>query len=140
MTEQSHEQPQQVPTIADLINDLFRTHRKSNNKEFSTYEVAQAIREQGYTQTTASHIAKLRRGEVANPTRELLLGLCIFFEVSPTYFFPELGNRPLTPPEAIPQDQFRVALRSYNLEPDDQSRIEQIIQQMVSFLSSKKKQ
>lgn len=117
-----------VPTLAELIDRLFRTRLKPNGKEYSTYEAAEAIRAQGYTQTNASHLAKLRRGETANPSRDLLLSLCLFFQVPPSYFFPELEHKRLEPPADVdPQEQVRMALRAVGLKPEDQVRIEQLI-------------
>jgi transcriptional regulator with XRE-family HTH domain len=131
---------ERVPTLAELVNHLFRTHLKPNGKEYSNHEAAEAIRTQGYTQTNASHLAKIRRGETANPSRDLLLSLCLFFEVPPTYFFPELGNRELTPPPELPQEQFRAALRSTGLDPEDQTLIEPLIHQIVNLWKNRRKE
>jgi transcriptional regulator with XRE-family HTH domain len=75
-----------MPTLADLIDDLFRSHRKPNGREYSHVEVCLALG--GVIEP--SHLGKLRNGTIQNPKRDTLLALCRFFQVSPTYFFPEL--------------------------------------------------
>lgn len=83
-----------VPTVADLINQLFRTHlHPEENREYLGIEIAiatNAVIQQG-------HLRGLRSGRIKNPTRETILALCEFFEVSPTYFFPELKGKDLKP-------------------------------------------
>jgi transcriptional regulator with XRE-family HTH domain len=79
-----------IPTTAELIDQLFRTHRKPDGKEYSYVELSSALG----GALEPSHIGKLRAGTIQNPKRDTLLLLCQFFRVSPTYFFPEL------PPEA----------------------------------------
>ena len=77
-----------MQTMADLINDLFRSHRKPNGREYSHVEVCLALG--GVIEP--SHLGKLRNGTIQNPKRDTLLALCRFFQVSPTYFFPELDE------------------------------------------------
>src|SRR6476659_939354 len=72
--------------IADLVNDLFRTHRKPDGREYSSSEVSRALN----GELDPTYMAKLRRGGIPNPGRNTLLLLCRFFGVAPTYFFPEL--------------------------------------------------
>ncbi|WP_054536940.1 helix-turn-helix domain-containing protein [Herpetosiphon geysericola] len=75
-----------MKTLADLINELFDTHRKPNGDRYTNKEVSQAL-DGAIDQSTLS---LLRSGRNANPGRMILLHLCRFFEVSPSYFFPEL--------------------------------------------------
>jgi transcriptional regulator with XRE-family HTH domain len=127
-------------TINQLIDNLFRTYRKPDNTEYSNHEAADAIQSYGYTQTNASHLAKLRRGVTGNPSRDLLLSLCKLFGVSPNYFFPELDGKDfMQPPPELPQEQFRAALRSTGLDPEDQTLIEPLIQQIVSLWKNRRK-
>lgn len=80
-----------IPTTAELIDQLFRTHRKPDGKEYSHVELSSALG----GALAPSHIGKLRAGTIRNPQRDTLLQLCQFFRVPPTYFFPEL------PPGAV---------------------------------------
>lgn len=84
-----------MKTIADLLDDLFRSHRKPNGREYSHVEVCEALE----MAIEPSHMGKMRNGTIKNPKRDTLLALCQFFQVSPTYFFPEL------PPMAVPAGQ-----------------------------------
>src|SRR5436853_6556069 len=77
-----------VTTMADLIDDLFRSHRKPNGREYSHVEACQALDRM----IEPSHLGKLRNGTIQNPKRDTLIALCRFFQVSPTYFFPELDG------------------------------------------------
>lgn len=84
-----------VPSIADLIDRLMRTHHHpTKHREYTGMEIA--LRTNGVIQQ--SHLHGLRNGRIKNPTRETLLALCEVFSVSPLYFFPELADRAdLTP-------------------------------------------
>lgn len=85
--------PQPIPDVAELINALFRTHLHPDGREYLAVDLT--IRTEGVIQP--SHLHGLRSGKIKNPKRTTLLALCDFFNVSPTYFFPELAGRPLTP-------------------------------------------
>jgi transcriptional regulator with XRE-family HTH domain len=82
-----------TPTTAELIDQLFRTHRKPDGKEYSHVELSTALG----GALASSHIGKLRAGTIRNPKRDTLLLLCRFFQVPPTYFFPELPPEPADP-------------------------------------------
>jgi len=77
-----------IKTVAELVEDLFRTHRHPSGREFSNQEVSNALNDE----IDPSYIAKLRRGAIKNPGRQALLSLCRFFKVQPNYFFPELES------------------------------------------------
>jgi transcriptional regulator with XRE-family HTH domain len=113
-------------TVADLINDLFLTHRKPNGQEYSTYDVAHGIKARGLGAITPSYIAKLRRGEAKNPSREVLMQLCMFFETPAAYFFPELNHlvERLMPTPLDPMQQARLAFRSAGLTADEQAHLQ----------------
>lgn len=81
--------PRSVPTLAQLVDRLFRLHRDPNGNEYSLRYVALAAG--GHVQHTT--IYNLRAGKNANPTHETLQALALFFNVEPTYFFPELWDR-----------------------------------------------
>jgi transcriptional regulator with XRE-family HTH domain len=76
---------QTMKTMAELIDDLFRSHRKPNGREYS-HVVCLAL--EGAIEP--SHLGKLRNGTIKNPKRDTLLALCRFFKTPPAYFFPEL--------------------------------------------------
>ena len=86
-----------MPTIAQLIDRLFRARRHRSGREYSYREVSLAM--PGRISHTTLY--SLRTGQNMNPTRETLLGLCVFFRVSPTYFFPELDGATVEP---LPSD------------------------------------
>lgn len=75
--------------LAELINDLFETHRKPNGERYTNKEVSEALG----GGLDHSHLSLLRNGKSSNPNRLTLLRLCQFFKVSPTYFFPELEEQ-----------------------------------------------
>ncbi|HEX6291979.1 MAG TPA: hypothetical protein VFZ66_22525 [Herpetosiphonaceae bacterium] len=77
-----------VPTIAQLVDRLFKENRHPSGREYSYREVALAMQgEVGY-----SSLQKIRTGENTNPTYRTLLALCIFFGKPPLYFFPDLWD------------------------------------------------
>ena len=72
-----------MKTVAELIDDLFITHRKEDGREYTHKEVCEALGD-----VAPSHLSRLRSGIISNPGREVLLSLCRFFKVPPSYFFP----------------------------------------------------
>lgn len=77
--------------LAELVNELFRTHRRPDGREFTNREVSRALN----GELEHSYLGKIRSGKVENPSRNTLLLLCQFFssvgeKVEPNYFFPEL--------------------------------------------------
>jgi transcriptional regulator with XRE-family HTH domain len=111
--------------IADLVNDLFATYRKPNNEEYSNVEVARAME----GSTDASYLSKLRNRKIKNPGRETLLGLCQFFGVPASYFFPELD---VTPSAERNPNTLHAALRSTELSPSVQEKLADLIRAMQS--------
>ena len=77
-----------MKTIAELVDNLFKTHKKPSGREYTYVEVAETL--QGAIDP--SHISKLRAGHIKNPSRETLLALCRFFKQPSRYFFPELED------------------------------------------------
>lgn len=109
-----------MKTIGELVEDLFITHRKSDGREYSNKEVAQAI---GCDQ---SYLAKLRRGVITNPGRDNLIELARFFDVPIIYFFPELEGYSIDQ-NTSQEEQIDIALRSIGLENEESSHIKAII-------------
>ena len=79
--------------FASLLNQLFATYRKADGSEYFNTEVAEELGR------TASYVARLRHGKIPNPGRDTILGLCRFFKVEPSYFFPEIKQIPLLSPD-----------------------------------------
>ena len=75
-----------MKTLAELINSLFDTHRKPNGDRYTNKEVSEALG----GAIDQSNLSLLRNGKSINPGRLTLLHLCRFFDVTPSYFFPEL--------------------------------------------------
>jgi transcriptional regulator with XRE-family HTH domain len=115
-----------MPPIAPLVDALFKTHRKPDGREYSTYEVAREMAERGLGEISPGYLAKLRRGETSNPSREVLSRLCLFFRVPASYFFPELDQLvpSLDDSNSDPLAQVRVAFRAAGLAPDEQAQLE----------------
>jgi transcriptional regulator with XRE-family HTH domain len=109
----------QGQTVARLVDQLFQTYRRSDGQEYTYQEVAAAL--DGELDPTM--LGRLRRGQVPNPSRNTLKLLCLFFQVSPTYFFPELKVEPTLSPE----QQLQHALRSLQLSPEAQASLHVII-------------
>ena len=105
-----------MSTIGDLVNNLFTTHKKADGKEYTNQEVAEAI------EVTHSYIGKLRAGKIANPGRDTLKNLSLFFGVPINYFFPELESP--TEQSMTPDDQLSMVLRSSGLSSKAQRYIQ----------------
>ena len=112
-----------MQTVAQLIDDLFKTIKKKDGKEYTHKEVAVALG----GSIDPSYLSKLRNGKISNPGRDTLLGLCRFFKVPPSYFFPELKQQ--NGERVVQGDpyQLRIALRNAGLSPEVQDKIEQLI-------------
>lgn len=110
-----------MKTVAELVDDLFKTHTKSNGREYTHVEVAEKLG----GAIDPSHISKLRSGHIKNPGRETLLALCRFFKVPSSYFFPELG--PPTEVETEHEDVLSLAARA-KLSPEVKQKLRELIQ------------
>lgn len=84
-----------MKTVAELIDELFKTHRRPDGREYTYLEVAEALK----GRIDPGNISRLRTGKNKDPRRETLLALCQFFKVPGSYFFPELEPIPTTSPE-----------------------------------------
>jgi transcriptional regulator with XRE-family HTH domain len=108
-----------IPTVAELVNRLFATHRKENGQEYTNQEIAQRMN----YEMSPSSIGKIRNGIVPNPGRTALLLLCRAFDVPAAYFFPELENQ-----EEQNEAQLKVALRNSGLNTEAQLYLEGLIE------------
>ncbi len=114
-----------MKTVAELIDQLFRTHRRPDGREYTYKEVSLALDRA----VEPSHLSKLRTGKITNPGRETLLGLCRFFQVPPSYFFPELELSSQSADSSIDNQAspVQIALRSTGLSPEVQEKLEELI-------------
>ncbi|GAC1554651.1 MAG: hypothetical protein NVS2B7_30630 [Herpetosiphon sp.] len=110
-----------MKTIGSLLNDLFSTHRRPDGREYSCSDVARLLD----GKIDPSYLARMRKGKIENPTRQTLLLLCQFFEISPNYFFPELE---INAPPGGPSLQSR--LHGVNLSPEVEEKLAALIQAM----------
>lgn len=109
------------PTVAELIDQLFQTHRRPDGKEYSFHEVSAKLN----GQLSPGYLAKLRNGTSGNPSRQSLLLLCQFFKVPASYFFPELDD--LAEEEPSEDEKIAIVLRSSSLSEDVQNLIQGMI-------------
>lgn len=82
-------EPAAPATLAEKLEQLFRTVRPPGRGEYSFEEVSASIRERGGPTISASYIWQLRKGARDNPTKKHLEALADFFGVPPSYFFDE---------------------------------------------------
>lgn len=114
-----------MSTVAELVDNLFRTHRRPDGREYTHKDVTIALG--GLVEP--SHLSKLRNGKITNPGRDTLLLLCRFFKVPPSYFFPELEFSSFEiDPDAQRIQSIHMALRSAGLSPQVQEKLEALIQ------------
>ncbi|MEJ5869379.1 transcriptional regulator [Pseudokineococcus sp. 5B2Z-1] len=79
------EQQARPKTLAEKIDRLFKTVRRSGEPEATYREVANTIVARGGA-ISASYIWQLRTGVKDNPTMKHLQALADYFQVSPAYF------------------------------------------------------
>lgn len=77
--------------LASRLTYLYETTRPANGKKkYSDQDVADAINAAaGEAITGRTHLYQLRKGQSGNPGYKLVLALSRFFDVSPSYFFPD---------------------------------------------------
>ncbi|MDP9310471.1 MAG: helix-turn-helix domain-containing protein, partial [Chloroflexota bacterium] len=95
-------------TVAELVDRLFKTHRRPDGREYTYHEVADALG--GAIDSTS--LSKLRSGAITNPGRRSLLLLCQFFHVPAAYFFPELDVLAPQDTTISAEEQLHAAFRS----------------------------
>ena len=81
--------PRRSTTLAERLDNLFKTMRQGPRGEYTTQEVCDGIRAQGGPTISAVYLWQLRKGHRNNPTLEHLGALAQFFGVSPSYFLDE---------------------------------------------------
>lgn len=112
-------------SVGELVDQLFKTHRRADGKEFTYQEVAARLN----GEIDPTYIGKLRSGKVPNPGRNVLKLLCLFFEVPASYFFPELERKAQADDAygLTQEKQLQIVLRSLGLAPDLQVHVQALI-------------
>lgn len=111
-----------TPTVADLINELFRRNPKPNGREYTNQEISAA------SGIDSSYLSRLRTGKIPNPGRETLKNLSLFFRVPVSYFFPELDG--VLPEDGDGQsfgEQLHQVLRKAGLNQQARTQVEGLI-------------
>lgn len=91
MSQPPHHAERRLPTLAELIDHLFKTRLHPDGREFMYREVARYIP----GKADQSTVYRLRVGEYRRPSIEVLVGLCLAFRVDIRYFFPLLDDEDL---------------------------------------------
>ncbi|MFJ9697011.1 XRE family transcriptional regulator [Kitasatospora sp. NPDC101183] len=122
-----------APTLAERIEQLFRTVRRPSGAPYSNEEVARSCREAAGERFSTTYMWQLRTGRRDNPTKRHLEALARFFQVPPAYFFDdEQSSRiaeELAVLEALRDTGVReVALRAVTLSPEGLGTISDMIE------------
>jgi transcriptional regulator with XRE-family HTH domain len=118
----------QITPFADLLDALFKTHLRSDGREYSYLEVTRAIKAQFGETISPSYLGKVRSGAIQNPGYATILLLCAFFQVPASYFFPDLDPLQQTDTPGQQREQFRAALRRIGLAPEVQVYLEGLVE------------
>jgi ESX-1-secreted protein regulator len=107
--------------LASRLDLLFRTVHPAERGPYTPAEVATAINaSEGAETISATYLWQLKTGRRDNPTYKHLIALARFFDVSPTFFFPDSetqrGEVPAEVKLALRDDSIRqIALRAAGL-------------------------
>ena len=74
-------------TLADKLDDLFRSIHPQDRGPYSAEEVAASLVKRGGPTISGTYIWQLRTGQRDNPTKRHLEALALFFGVPVAYFF-----------------------------------------------------
>lgn len=119
--------------LAWKINRLFETMHPEG-REYTHGEVVEGIRSSGGPQLSPAYLWQLRHGVRANPTKEHLEAIALFFGISPAYFYDDPAARDLIDrlalADALQNDQIaRLATRANGLSDETLAAVERIIEQ-----------
>jgi transcriptional regulator with XRE-family HTH domain len=109
-------------SVQVLVDQLFKTHRHPEGREYTYQEVVTKLKALGIS-IDYTTLSKVRSGDIANPGRRVLLGLCQFFRVPASYFFPELEALAPQAETPTPEEQLHAAFRSMGVPPDVQEHL-----------------
>jgi transcriptional regulator with XRE-family HTH domain len=107
--------------LASRLDLLFRTVHPAGRGPYTPAEVAAVINaSEGAETISATYLWQLKTGRRDNPTYKHLIALARFFDVSPTFFFPDSetqrGEVPAEVKLALRDDSIRqIALRAAGL-------------------------
>jgi len=110
-----------VGPFAERLDHLLRTAHPQDRGPYTPAEVAEAINtEAGEHVVSGTYLWLLRTGQRDNPTMKHIIAIARFFEVPPTYFFPDdamqQGAAPAEVVAALSDDNVReMALRATGL-------------------------
>jgi transcriptional regulator with XRE-family HTH domain len=124
-----------VKTLAEKLNLLFRTIHPRGRGEYSSEEVAAAIRARGGPTISGTYLWQLRKGIRDNPTKKHLEALADFFGVSPAYFFDDEAaswvDAELRLLTALRDASIRrIALRAAGLSPESLLTIAEMVRRV----------
>ena len=95
MTSSSSEAPNELPLVAQRLDELLKVARAKDGSKHTPASVADAINAQaGEKVIDKTYIWQLRKGKKDNPSYNVLILLAKFFGVSPLYFFPDDADAP----------------------------------------------
>ncbi len=123
----------EAPTLAEVIDKLFKTIKRPNGREHSMEEVAKRcaawLRERGQAKSfSKEYVRQLRYGIATNPTKSHLEALAAFFEVDPAIFFDSQRSRQIQADLELlaalrDADVHAVALRALSLTPAHRAQV-----------------
>ena len=119
-------------SLAERLDYLFHTVHPAGRGEYSSEEVANAIRDRGGPTVSATYIWMLRRGSRDNPTKKHLEALSDFFGVPPAYFFDDESAARIEQELAVvtalrDAAVHKVALRAAGLSPESLAALAEMI-------------
>lgn len=119
-------------SLAERLDHLFRTVHPAGRGEYSSEEVANAIKDRGGPTISATYVWMLRRGTRDNPTKKHLEALSDFFGVPPAYFFDDESAARIEQELAVvaalrDAAVHRVALRAAGLSPESLAALAEMI-------------
>jgi transcriptional regulator with XRE-family HTH domain len=120
----------QKKSFPELLADLFATRFKPDGQPFTNTDLANWICDNiPGAEISESYISRMRQGDKRNPSRDVLLYLCLAFKVPPSYFFPEVQH--LNPTEQLDNSTLlRMALRANGLDDETQKSLEVVIRKL----------
>ncbi|MEU7529287.1 XRE family transcriptional regulator [Saccharothrix sp. NPDC042600] len=127
-------------TLAEVIDNLFKTIKRPNGREHSMEEVAkwgaEWLRERNQAKSfSKEYVRQLRSGLATNPTKSHLEALAAFFEVDPAIFFDSQRSRQIQADlelVAAIRDAgvHAVALRALSLTPAQRAQVLELMRSL----------
>lgn len=127
------------PTLADKVERLFTTMHPANRRPYTLQEVSDGIRERYGVSISVNQLWELRHGKKANPRKEQLEALALFFRVPVVYFFDDHPASDEIDAELELLGAMRdagvknIALHATELTPEGRRMIAAMIEEMRQF-------